>query len=230
MERYVFSPPQHTVNHATGTGIGTSANQVPLGAALFAITGSPKSESIVLYHILRGIWQPNDLLAAGSVNSLLGELLNQSLPLNFSPAPNDTSTVVVQGLYGNPGPLSSPPLKACNGLLYTTTAMLAPAANMSVVPEISTEVDAVDIRNAPQLLSEGFNFSSRTPSNWTSASILEAFGMCTTKGGSYPCTQASLGIAHHVVRHSKRPYHDRYLPPVSRQPSRPRPCSRPRPD
>lgn len=173
--RFCSLPNQNAQN--TGTGIGTNPGQIPLGAALHAITGSPKSESLVLYHILPGYWEPDDLLAAGSVNSLLGVVLNQSLPLTFYQSPNDSSVVMVSGLYGTSGPLRTPPDVACNGLLYQTIANLAPTATMSTMPEISTEVDAVTVQNAPELLAAGYNFSSKNPTNWTTASLLESLGV-----------------------------------------------------
>lgn len=154
-----------------GTGIGTAANQVPLGTALDQIVGSPKSESLVLYHILRDTWTPEELVAQGTINSLLGELLNTWYPLNFTADPTNSSVVLVNGLYGSQGPMSAP-LPTCNGLLYTTTAMLTPTANMTSVPEVSTGVVAEQVVDAPVLLAQGFNFSSRAPIPWLPAADL----------------------------------------------------------
>ncbi len=156
-----------------GTGIGTAGNPVPLNTALREIVRSPKSESLVLYHILRGKWTAQQLLALGTVNSLLGEVLNKSFPLTFTADPGNSSVVNVAGVYGSAGPLSAP-IHACNGVLFTTNATLVPTANMSIVPEVSTGVDASEVIDAPFLLAQGFNFSSRAPIPWIPASSLIA--------------------------------------------------------
>ena len=82
----------------------------------------------VLYNMVKGSWCPKELLAAGTMNSMLGDVLGQNLPLTFT---NDSQgNVFVTGVYGTARMLSNTTM--CQSVVLFTDVPLIPPVNLTV--------------------------------------------------------------------------------------------------
>lgn len=103
---------------------GTLDSQIALGNATAAT---------VLYNMVQGSWCPNELLAAGTKNSMLGDILGQNLPLQFSS--DAAGNVVITGAYGTAKVLSNTTM--CQSVVLFTDVPLQPPITLNIpVPAV----------------------------------------------------------------------------------------------
>ena len=89
-----------------------------------------------MYNMLQGAFCPVELLAAGSKNSMLGDILGVDLPLRFS---NDSGTLVMSNDFGSARVLNLS--LGCQSIVFITDAVLIPPL----------EVDAASVAAPSQL-------------------------------------------------------------------------------
>jgi hypothetical protein len=96
---------------------------VPEDTGVIAAGSAAASADAVMYNMLHGNWCPDELVAAGSKNSMLGEVRGKEFPLIFS---NDTTTgdLLITGPLGTARVLNVS--IACNNIIYTTDVPLLP--------------------------------------------------------------------------------------------------------
>ena len=92
---------------------------IPLDQAAQSSDPLDASADSVMYNMIRGAYCPDELIAAGSKNSMLGEVTSRELPLRFR---NDSGTLIISGELGSVKVISQS--LGCNSVILVIDAPL----------------------------------------------------------------------------------------------------------
>ncbi|KAL4519416.1 hypothetical protein Ndes2437A_g07613 [Nannochloris sp. 'desiccata'] len=110
------------INPLSDSTLGTTIF-VPQNNGVVDAGNAATTADAVMYNMLRGNWCPEELIAAGTKNSMLGEVQGKDLPLTFS-KDADTGDFLISGPLGAARVVDVS--IACSAVIYTTNVPLLP--------------------------------------------------------------------------------------------------------
>ncbi|PSC69772.1 Meiotically up-regulated 66 [Micractinium conductrix] len=106
-----------------------------------ASVAAPKLTSAILYHIALGdAWMPEELVAAGTIETALAEAQNDpKYSLTFA---GNNGTYTITDLAGQTVNIQGDPIDACGSMIYFVDKVMLPAAGLLQIPDTTAEAAA----------------------------------------------------------------------------------------
>jgi len=117
---------------------------VPQNKGVAAAGSAANTTDAVMYNMLRGNWCPEELIAAGTQNSMLGEVQGTDLPLRFNKEA-ETGDLLISGALGRARVLNV--TIACSAVIYTTDVPLLPPAGTGTVSAAPQTLPGATVRH-----------------------------------------------------------------------------------